>query len=197
MTAKPATDTPGAFAVPPGQREDVRTWLQLVKAVLPMERAVNRMLQQEFGQSLARFDVLSQLERALPGGLPVGVLAERLIASAGNITRLVSRMEEEALVGRRTADGDRRSQIVVMTDKGNAIYQAMAGRHTAWAVARLGILSADEKAAISSILRKLRTTSDGTDADAEIGAGKGPGDGDAGGSSGEPDEVLSRFGRGH
>ena len=151
-----AHDTPAPFAVPPGQREDVRTWLQLVKAVLPMERAVNRLLQQEFGQSLARFDVLSQLERALPGGLPVGMLAERLIASAGNITRLVSRMEEEGLVDRRAADGDRRSQIVVITPKGNEIYQAMSERHTAWAVERLAVLSDAEKAAIKSILQKLR-----------------------------------------
>ena len=156
MTAKPARDTAAAFAVPAGQREDVRTWLQLVKAVLPMERSVNRMFQHEFGQSLARFDVLSQLERALPGGLPVGVLAEQLIASAGNITRLVSRMEEEGLVTRRAADGDRRSQIVVITPKGNEIYQAMSERHTAWAVDQMGVLSDDEKTAIKTILQKLR-----------------------------------------
>jgi DNA-binding MarR family transcriptional regulator len=156
MTAKRATNQPIPFAVPPEAREDVRTWLQLVKAVLPMERSVNRLFHHEFGQSLARFDVLSQLERALPGGLPVGVLAERLIASAGNITRLVSRMEEEGLVTRRAADGDRRSHIVVVTPKGNEIYQAMSERHTAWAADRMAVLSEAEKATIKPILQKLR-----------------------------------------
>lgn len=156
MTANRPTDATAPFTVPPAAQEDIRTWLQLVKAVLPMEREVNRLFQHEFSQSLARFDVLSQLERALPGGLPVGVLAEQLIASAGNITRLVSRMEEEGLVTRQAADGDRRSQIVVITPKGNGIYQAMSKRHTAWTVARMDVLDDDEKATIKRILQKLR-----------------------------------------
>ena len=141
---------------PAGSQEDIRTWLQLVKTVLPMEREVNRLFQQEFGQSLPRFDVLSQLERALPDGLAVGVLAEHLIASAGNITRLVSRMADEGLVARRAADGDRRSQIVGITGKGLDIYRAMADRHTAWAVDRMGALTEHEKAAVKAILTKLR-----------------------------------------
>jgi DNA-binding MarR family transcriptional regulator len=121
-----------------------------------MEREVNRLFQQEFGQSLARFDVLSQLERALPDGLAVGLLAEQLIASAGNITRLVSRMADEGLVERRAADADRRSQIVGITPKGLGVYRAMADRHTAWAMERMGALTDDEKATVKAILGKLR-----------------------------------------
>lgn len=136
--------------------DDIRTWLQLVKAVLPMEREVNRMFQQEFGQSLPRFDVLSQLDRARPGGHPVGVLAEHLIASAGNITRLVSRMADEGLVVRTVSDGDRRSQIVVITEKGLSLYEAMSDRHSAWCTERFQGLADDEKADMRHLLRRLR-----------------------------------------
>lgn len=158
MTAFPARRLPthAPVSAPPETHEDIRTWLQLVKTVLPMEREANRLFQHEFGQSLPRFDALAQLERALPGGLPVGVLADQLIASAGNITRLVSRMADEGLVVRQAADGDRRSQIVVITDKGLEIYRAMADRHTEWAVERMGVLSDPEKATLRTILAKLR-----------------------------------------
>lgn len=157
MTTAAARQIPDdPLALTEAEQADVRVWLQLVKTVLPMEREVNRLFQQEFGQSLPRYDVLSQLERALPGGLSVGALAERLIASAGNITRLVSRMADEGLVARQAADGDRRQQIVVVTDKGCDIYRAMTERHTAWTVDRLGVLSERDKADIRRLLAKLR-----------------------------------------
>ena len=154
MAAPRLDDT--AYDVAP--RDDIRTWLRLVKAVLPMEREVNRMFQHEFGQSLPRFDVLSQLERSRPGGHAVGVLADLLIASAGNITRLISRMEDEGLVHRTMADGDRRRQIVVITNKGLDLYRTMEDRHTRWCVERMAGLSADEKADLQRLLIKLRAT---------------------------------------
>jgi len=150
------TASPEAIQADP--REDVRTWLRLVKAVLPMEREVNRMFQHEFAQSLPRFDVLSQLERSRPGGHAVGVLAEHLIASAGNITRLVSRMADEGLVHRTMADGDRRRQIVAITDKGLALYRTMEARHTQWCVDRLTGLSPEEKTDLQRLLKKVRAT---------------------------------------
>lgn len=153
--AVPRLEQPAAALDP---REDVRTWLRLVKAVLPMEREVNRMFQHEFGQSLPRFDVLSQLERALPGGHPVGVLADHLLASAGNITRLVSRMADEGLVHRTMADGDRRRQIVAVTDKGLAVYREMEARHSRWCVERLAGLTPDEKTDLQRLLIKVRST---------------------------------------
>ncbi len=60
------------------RREDVRTWLQMVKAVLPLEREANRLFARQFGQSLPRFDVLAQLDLEGDGGLPVGTFAGRL-----------------------------------------------------------------------------------------------------------------------
>lgn len=145
-----------------GRREDVRTWLQMVKAVLPLEREANRLFARGFGQSLARFDVLAQLDLEGEAGLPVGPLAERLIASAGNITHLITRMEREGLVARATDPGDRRSQIVRVTPEGRAVYARMAEAHDAWVAQRLATLSAAEKRTLKALLRKLRTGAAGS-----------------------------------
>jgi len=147
---------PGS-AADEARREDVRTWLQMVKAVLPLEREANRLFARGFGQSLPRFDVLAQLDLEGEAGLPVGTLAERLIASAGNITHLISRMEREGLVARATDPGDRRSQLVRATPEGRAVYERMALAHDDWVSERLGSLSAAEKQTLKALLRKLRT----------------------------------------
>ncbi len=162
-----ATPTPRSGEVPDttadeARREDVRTWLQMVKAVLPLEREANRLFARGFGQSLPRFDVLAQLDLEGEAGLPVGTLAERLIASAGNITHLISRMEREGLVARATDPGDRRSQIVRATPEGRAIYERMALAHDEWVTERLGSLSAAEKRTLKGLLRKLRTGATGS-----------------------------------
>lgn len=146
------------------RREDVRTWLQMVKAVLPMERDVNRLFGRLFGQSLPRFDVLAQLDLDDEDGLPVGTLAERLIASAGNITHLITRMEREGLVARATDPQDRRSQIVRITPAGLAMYQEMAVTHDRWVAKRLAGLTRAEKTTLKALLRKMRQ---GAEADSD------------------------------
>lgn len=146
------------FPLPPDGRtaDDIRTWLQMVKAVLPMEREINRLFMRDTGQSLPRFDVLSQLDRAGSDGLPVGVLAEQLIASAGNITRLIVRMEEEGLVRRQAGVADRRRQMIHSTALGRQIYTTMVAVHNDWTTGWLAPLTAAEKAALRGILKKLR-----------------------------------------
>lgn len=138
------------------QREEVRTWLQVVKAVLPLERDLNKLFAREFGQSLPRFDVLNQLDLEGDSGLPVGTLAERLIASAGNITRLITRMLDEELVTRVPDARDRRREIVFITPKGRALYRDMARAHARWTSHYFGSFSAAEKSELQTLMRKLR-----------------------------------------
>lgn len=169
MPSGPLTQRPLAKRIPtPGedgtvdfaetQREEVRTWLQVVKAVLPLERDLNKQFAREFGQSLPRFDVLNQLDLEGDCGLPVGTLAERLIASAGNITRLITRMLDEGLVTRVPDARDRRREIVFITPKGRALYRDMARAHARWTSHHFGDFSTAEKSELQSLMRKLRNS---------------------------------------
>jgi DNA-binding MarR family transcriptional regulator len=138
------------------RREELRTWLQVVKAVLPLERDLNKLFTREFGQSLPRFDVLYQLDVEGDGGLPVGTLAERLIASAGNITRLITRMLDEGLVTRVPDARDRRREIVFITPKGRALYHDMARAHGRWCAHFFSDFNAAEMAELRRLMRRLR-----------------------------------------
>ena len=118
----------------------LKLWLQLAKSSKAMEQEMEARFQKSFRQSLSRFDVMSQLHRCDPEWLPMGRLAGQLIASKGNITRLIDRMIVEGLIVRRSSPEDRRMIQVGLTDKGRALFEDMAAAHAAWAESLLGNL---------------------------------------------------------
>ena len=63
------------------------------------------------------YDVLVHLEES-PEGIRMNELAERILYSKSGFTRVVDRMEEAGLVRRVRPEHDRRSILVVLTDKG-------------------------------------------------------------------------------
>ena len=63
------------------------------------------------------YDVLVHLEES-PDGIPMNELAERILYSKSGFTRVVDRMEEAGLVRRVRPQHDRRSILVLLTDKG-------------------------------------------------------------------------------
>jgi DNA-binding MarR family transcriptional regulator len=63
------------------------------------------------------YDVLVQLEET-PEGIPMTELAERILYSKSGFTRVVDRMEAAGLVRRVRPEHDRRSILILLTDKG-------------------------------------------------------------------------------
>jgi len=80
------------------------------------------------------YDVLVQLEET-PEGIPMNALAERILYSKSGFTRVVDRMEEAELVRRVRPEHDRRSILVVLTEKGNEAKER-ARRHHRDGIAR-------------------------------------------------------------
>src|SRR5262245_17463130 len=96
---------------------ELRLWLRMISCSMKMESILSQRLRKEFKTSMARFDVMSQLER-FPDGLTMSELSRRLIVSNGAITGLVDKLVEAGLVTRREDPNDRRSMIVRLTRKG-------------------------------------------------------------------------------
>src|SRR5262249_56739397 len=90
---------------------ELRLWLRLRACSVKMESLLSQRLRKEFKTSMARFDVLAQLER-FPDGLSMSELSRRLLVSNGAITGLVDKLEKEAMVTRQEDPKDRRSTIV-------------------------------------------------------------------------------------
>jgi DNA-binding MarR family transcriptional regulator len=79
------------------------------------------------GITHAQYNVLRILRGALPGGLPRGEIACRLIDRAPDVTRLVDRLEARKLVERDRDPADARRSISRITRAG----VALLGRATA------------------------------------------------------------------
>ncbi|MCV6614722.1 MAG: MarR family transcriptional regulator, partial [Cellvibrionaceae bacterium] len=116
----------------------LKVWLQLAKSSKSIEQEMETRFHQRYRQSMSRFDVLSQLYRYNPDGLPMGKVAEQLLASRGNITRLVDRMVNEHLIERCASPIDRRVIQIRMTRKGRQLFEQMAQAHADWSEELLG-----------------------------------------------------------
>ena len=147
----------------------LRVWLQLLKCSKAIESLVSGQFRRSYGQSLARFDVLSQLYRFGNAWTAVGELARHIIAPGNNITALLDRMVSEDLIERRASPSDRRSHQVRMTDSGRKLFLDMTRDHSAWVDAAMGDMTEDDKETLIELLMRVRrsfegaTRADGTD----------------------------------
>lgn len=105
----------------------------------PKERAwglflsVHTALTERIEQALARadlpllawYDVLWELEKAPQRKLRMHELAERIVLSRSNLTRLADRLETAGLLEREACPNDRRGNFCVITDPGRAMRKKM------------------------------------------------------------------------
>ena len=98
-----------AITLPPLDREAaslpedhlaLRLWLRMLTCTLLIEKTINGRLKTDFAQSLARFDLLSQLHRH-PEGLRMTELSKRMMVTGGSVTGLTDGLEAEGLVERQ------------------------------------------------------------------------------------------------
>lgn len=137
-------------------------WLQLMKCTKEIEAGVGGRLRRVHNQSLARFDVLSQLHRFGGDWVTVGEIAGRVMASSGNITALVDRMAADNLIVRRASPDDRRSHQLRMTDKGAALFAAMTDDHAGWVDAALNGIADRDKERLIALLVEVRRAFEAT-----------------------------------
>lgn len=151
----PISPSPSSFTSE-HSKQSLRAWLHLIKCSKRVEQEVSELFWQRHQSSLPRFDVLAHLEHAGEHGLSTTALAQRLLASKGNITRLLDRMETDELIQRQPAPHDRRVTFVLLTSKGNEIFHAMAQDHELWADAIFGILDHAELEQLIQLLDRVR-----------------------------------------
>ena len=149
MPAALKESTTAAF----GQIE-TRLWLQLLSLHGELFASLNSMLSSEFGLSLAKFDVLAQLDR-YRDGMALGQLSQNLKVSGGNVSGLVQRLLADDLISKEMSSEDRRSFIVRLTPKGEALFRKAADVHKRHLSERLESISAPELETALSVLRSL------------------------------------------
>ena len=79
------------------------------------------------GVTTGKWSVLGALSRPqAKTGMSIGELSRYLLVSRQNLTAILSRLERDGLIERTTGETDRRSRKVRMTEKGEALWLALA-----------------------------------------------------------------------
>src|SRR6202162_4326916 len=108
--------------------ERLRAWRLYFESALALVDVLDAELERDAGIPLRWYDTLVHLEET-PDGLRMNELAERILYSKSGFTRVVDRMQEAGLVQRVRPPHDRRSILVLPTDKGTKTLQRARLHH--------------------------------------------------------------------
>src|SRR4051812_38530665 len=108
--------------------ERLRAWRLYFESALALTDVLSSELERDAGLPLRWYDVLIHLEET-PEGLRMNELAERILYSKSGFTRVVDRMEEAGLVRRVRPENDRRTILIVLTDKGTETMERARRHH--------------------------------------------------------------------
>jgi len=101
-----------------------RHWRDLSADFFRIAAALDRALSSKHDLTATEFDVLERLAGAEKGELRLAELAGQVYLSQSALSRLVTRLESDGLVGRHACDTDRRSVFAQITEKGRSTYEA-------------------------------------------------------------------------
>ncbi len=129
----------------------------MAKISAHLEQEINGKFKENYGQSLSRFDVLSQFIKNNTKQMRVSDLSKELIASKGNISRLLDRMENDGLITRKHSTTDRRSVTISITKTGHKLFKNMAKDHHIWITNILTTLPQDNQTQLNKLLKNLQS----------------------------------------
>ena len=133
----------------------LRLWLRLLTCTTRIETEIRGRLRTRFDTTLARFDLMAQLERC-PEGLKMIDLSRRLMVTGGNVTGITDQLEKEGLVNRKSDPEDRRAYSVKLTPTGKKLFARMAAEHEQWVIELFDSLNQAEKEQAGRLFAKLK-----------------------------------------
>jgi DNA-binding MarR family transcriptional regulator len=102
-------------------------WVRLARAERALVGRIEAELKGAGFPTLSWYDVLLELKRTSEGRLTPREIEEKVLFEQYNLSRLLDRMEADGLVRRIPYPGDRRRQLVEITDRGRALQRSMWG----------------------------------------------------------------------
>src|SRR5437588_3792943 len=131
--------------------DEQRAWRGLLRMTSQLNARMNRQLQDDYGISLADYDVLVVLSEA-PEGRRVFEIADSLAWEQSRVSHQLARMQQRGLVAREECRTDARGAFVVLTEAGRAAIERAAPAHVE-TVRQLVFdgLSRDQLAALTAV----------------------------------------------
>lgn len=115
----------------------------------------------ETGEISARWQVLGAVAMS-PAPLPVSHIARNMGLSRQGVQRVADELEARGLIQFAPNPHHQRAKLVVLTERGRALYEAAAERQGPWAAALADKLPIEAIEAATELLRTLRDHLEGT-----------------------------------
>ena len=109
--------------------DEQRAWRGLVRMTSQLNARMNRQLQEEFGISLADYEVLVVLTEVPGGRRRVFEIAGTLAWEQSRVSHQLARMQRRGLITREECPTDARGAFVVLTEAGRAAIDQAAPAH--------------------------------------------------------------------
>ena len=109
--------------------EEQRAWRGLLRITAQLNARANRLLLQEYGISLADYEVLVALSEAPEGQLRVFEVADALAWEQSRVSHQLARMQRRGLITREGCATDARGAFAVLTTAGRAAIERAAPAH--------------------------------------------------------------------
>jgi len=138
----------------PFPNDGVQAFLTLGRALVELLAEPEALLKQH-GISATQHNVLRIL-RGSPQGLPLGQIAERMVARDPDLTRLIDRMERAGLVERVRGEEDRRVVLGRITKKGTDLCRTLEGPVTSIHARQFKRLGKKKTRQLIELLEELR-----------------------------------------
>src|SRR5215212_7486209 len=127
----------------------VLAWLRLARVFQKIDTHSERFFRSQ-GMNTAHFDVLTQVGAAR--GMTQQELADALLVTKGNISQLLSKLEQAGMITRQQTG---RTNCLSLTAQGQAVFEQVVPQQEALIAELLSPLSGDEQRELLRLLRKL------------------------------------------
>ena len=139
-------------------------WRLFLTAQVKLRDRIEAKLDRAGLPSLEWYDVLYTLKEAPEQRLRLSELAEKVLLTRSNLTRLVDRLEKAGLLQRESCPSDRRGTFAVLTEAGLAIQQQI------WPIYAEGIveyfasqINDDEVEVLQQVLQRMLVNLEGAE----------------------------------
>ena len=124
------SSTCGKLCAVPVKRESrwMPAWLALIRTYTRMWEQVEAQMRRDTGLTMARYDVLAQLDMS-GGRLGLTDLASSILLSQSGLSKLLDRMEASGLVRRDPDPRDGRAAIAAITPQGRSLVRKARQSH--------------------------------------------------------------------
>lgn len=108
---------------------ELEAWGGFLRAHAVLYQELERRLVKHQGMTISAYDVLLRLSWAGAGGLRMSELANQVMKTSGGLTRLVDRLERDALIARTRSANDLRGYDVRITPAGRRALRRANRQH--------------------------------------------------------------------